>query len=80
MDNEDLINILQKLEKGEEESRADEIRAIYQKGMETAKKGRTLVLLGESLMNMARDLCKHPNKGKKYVCPDCGYDTGPDPY
>ena len=55
------------------------IRELYQMGLDQIAKASALHNLGISKIDMARRLCKHPNK-HGYVCPDCGWDTGPDPY
>ncbi|KKT36079.1 MAG: hypothetical protein UX12_C0007G0006 [Candidatus Collierbacteria bacterium GW2011_GWC1_45_47] len=56
------------------------IRALHKSGMELLDKAMAIRSLALAKLKMARELCSHPNKGGKYVCPDCGYDTSPDPY
>ena len=57
----------------------EQIKALRESGLSLLSKARALQKLAQARLNMAQDLCAHPNK-KGYVCPDCGFDNGPDGY
>jgi len=57
----------------------EQIRQLRKSGFALLAKADTMRKLALSRLEMAESLCDHPNK-TGYICPDCGYDTSPDPY
>lgn len=55
----------------------EQIRELRKNGLTLLSKAVAMQQLAQARLKMAKELCDHPNK-KGFVCPDCGFDNGPD--